>query len=508
MNDTVFHDKAVKPVLTPGEAQRFIAELPQDPLPAIDMVLAQINAIPDDVDPIVRFDVVSRLDEAIHSGVRQVAQEYINRRDQNKAAEMRLWTLAHDFWTSIADQYGISISVSVDSDDKIAQKLRSHLPRMISRALLAVSESLKWKSFHYQPIPLQLWAGTGSIYALAEKYAFAEKSLHMYPGSGGISSPRTEYLRTLFFQAASLNSLQVNEMEIADRLIVHLLTSFVFSAVKDEESIYWVDLGAEREPSRLSNPPPASPNLRFFGPGDAVARLQQLRQEAENTGAVPAKIRRNDKLEVHDFLKVAQHLANQWAATLPQRQYERHRVNHRISVLSGFVNSFVMASPEFGGKAAGLPLESWTVENVSRGGCGAIVKRLGHDWVRVGALLALQPEGADNWVIGLIRRVNRLSDKEIRVGIEMLSRRPTALETRARSASGVSPYHDLPAIWFRGDDPKKPMRFIFPSGELKMDDVLEFNFKGRGLVVYPVKLLEQGSDYDLAVCKVTTAEKN
>ncbi|MCL2021155.1 MAG: hypothetical protein FWG81_03400 [Betaproteobacteria bacterium] len=505
MVDTASQEKAGKPFLTPGEVQKFAADLPTDPLRAMDMVLEQLNAIPDNIDPVARFAVVSQLDEAVQPCVRQIVQEYLRNLTHNKAVEMRLWLLAHDFWICVADQYGICASAVVGSEGKSAQKLRPHLPRIISRALLAAGESLKWKSFHYQPIPLQLWVGTGSIYALAEKYAFAERQLQVYPGPGGISSPHDEFLRTLLFHAASLNTLHVREMEIADRLIVQLVPGFVLSAEKDERSLYWIDLGAEQEPSRINNPPKASPNLRYFSPGDALTRLQRMRQEAEGSGAIPGKICRNDKFELQDFLNVARHLANYWSATPPQRQHERHRVNHSISVLPGFVNSFVIASPEFGGKAMGLPLEKWIVENVSRGGFGAIIKQRKNDWVRVGALIVLQPEGADNWVIGLIRRVQRASDQEIRVGIETLSKRPISLETRARAASDKSLPPGIPAIWFQDDDPKSPMRFFFPSGELKMGDILEFDFNGRRIVAHPVEVLERGGDYDLVTCKVMVA---
>ncbi|MDR0233500.1 MAG: hypothetical protein LBI31_01625, partial [Zoogloeaceae bacterium] len=281
---------------------------------------------------------------------------------------------------------------------------------------------------------------------------------------------------------------------------------FVFSARKTDQSLYWIELGGEKEPSRINTPSPDSPNLRYFDPGDAVIRMQLLEQEATSSGVIPDKVSRNDKFDLQDFLNVTRHLARQWAAAPPQRQHERHQVNHQMSVLYGFVNSFVIALPEFGGKAAGLPVENWAVENASRGGFGAIVKQRKNDWVQVGALLAMRPEGTDNWLIGVIRRVYRASDEEIRVGIETLSKLPASLEARSRADSGMSMLPDIPAIWFRDDDPKSPMRFAFPSGMVKMEDVLEFDFSGRCIVLHPVKFLEQKNTYDLMTCKVTVAK--
>ena len=77
------------------------------------------------------------------------------------------------------------------------------------------------------------------------------------------------------------------------------------------------------------------------------------------------------------------HLASYWAPVPPQRQHVRHRVKHRVAVLPGLVNAFVVFSPEFGGKPMGLPLESWIVENLARAALRTIqdIKATGSRWV-------------------------------------------------------------------------------------------------------------------------------
>jgi hypothetical protein len=58
-------------------------------------------------------------------------------------------------------------------------------------------------------------------------------------------------------------------------------------------------------------------------------------------------------------------------------------------------------------RPAGLQMESWVVENVSRGGFGAVLGNVPGEWLKVGALIAMQPEGGDNWLVGVIRRYHR-----------------------------------------------------------------------------------------------------
>ena len=77
------------------------------------------------------------------------------------------------------------------------------------------------------------------------------------------------------------------------------------------------------------------------------------------------------------------------------------------------------------------------MENVSAGGFGAVVPRLKGDWLRVGVLLALQPEGGSNWVLGVVRRVAKTTGQEARVGIETLSKAPLMAQFAVSGASRV-----------------------------------------------------------------------
>src|SRR2546426_11917163 len=105
----------------------------------------------------------------------------------------------------------------------------------------------------------------------------------------------------------------------------------------------------------------------------------------------------------------------------------RHAIRHGFAGVREAVGG-AGASLAFDQKAA----ESWVVENVSAGGFGAIVPQAKGDWLRVGALLAMQPDGGNNWLVGAIRRVNRTSAQEARVGIESLSRAPKVVKFRVR----------------------------------------------------------------------------
>ncbi len=174
----------------------------------------------------------------------------------------------------------------------------------------------------------------------------------------------------------------------------------------------------------------ATPTQRFIKPAAAHQEMLALLGVLERGGDVPSIIELGGPYQPKLVARVLKHLCSYLAPIPPQRKYDRHRVMHRMSVLPGLVNSFVVFSGEFGGRPAGLPIESWVVENVSRGGFGAVIGEVPGEWLKVGALIAMQPEGGDNWLVGVIRRYHRLSETEARVGIEALSRRAEAQEVR------------------------------------------------------------------------------
>ena len=140
-------------------------------------------------------------------------------------------------------------------------------------------------------------------------------------------------------------------------------------------------------------------------------------------GRVPAQSALGE-CEPHVALEMLRHLLVYWAPQPPERKAPRHSVKTRLSVTHGYSGVLDVLG---GGDSLDFDnqnTESWIVENVSAGGFGAVVPQLKGDWLRVGALLALQPEGGSNWLLGLVRRVTRTTGQQARVGIETVSRAP------------------------------------------------------------------------------------
>lgn len=492
--------KTDHPLANPRELRKILGELPKDnAFKAQDEITGWLeSALGVDDFPADRlYEVVQALEEAAQPRLKRLSREYFQAARLSRSEEKRLWSINYGFWVLLSRAYERCLCQVADKP-RAGELPLSLVPIIAARLIAALGAVLKWEQFHYGPMRPALWRPLGQALLTAEAGNVAEKSVALV-GKSGMTSPVLEYQKVMVFQAASLGSLLPLEIEIAERLIAHFLNGFVFTRSALIDSVYWSDLAQAQPPLRLARMPPgATPTQRFIKPANAHREMLALLDVLERGGDVPVEMDLGGQYQPKLVARVLKHLASYLAPIPPQRKHDRHRVMHRMSVLHGLVNAFVVFSGEFGGRPAGLPIESWVVENVSRGGFGAVLGDVPGEWLKVGALIAMQPEGGDNWLIGIIRRYHRLSDTEARVGIEALARQVSSLEVRVRSASSYGAAAATPALLLRDANEPDELRVILPFGSFSPRESLEYVQDRQRYLLDPIALVEQTTDYELA----------
>lgn len=496
----LFAQKSEHPLNDPREFRRIIAELPHDnAFKALDEIIAWLESLAaTDVFPEDRlFEVLSRLEEAATPHLKRLSREYFQSARLSRAEEKRLWSINFGFWSQLANGYDRCLR-AFDEKGKVSEALRVALPQLSVRLIGALGAELKWEQFHYGPIPDSAWGRMGKAVLMAARESVASKAVSL-GAQGGVTSPLQEYQRVMVFQSASLDSLRPLEIELAERLVGHFLSGFVFTANALHDSVYWVDLNQSKPPQRLARmPEKAETTQRFFKPGASYTAMQALLENLERGGDLPADINLGGQYSAKTIVPVLRHLVSYLAPVPPQRQHDRHRVVHRMSVLNGLINAFVVFSGEFGGRPAGLQMESWVVENVSRGGFGSLLKNIPGEWLKVGALIAMQPEGGENWLLGIVRRYRRENTNEARVGIQTLSRNVISVELRPRTASSYAAAAGTPALLLQEGNEPGEVRAVLPFATFGPNESLEYAADGQRFLLTPVTLAEQTPDYELA----------
>lgn len=492
----LFSSRPDHPLADARELKRVLAELPvDDPFRAVDEVAGWLESLAnaEGFRAAQLFGLAQQLDDAAQPHVKRLARHYLTTPRLSRAEERRLWSAIFNYWGLLA---GLGERCLAAAPGKEGESLKAALPLLAARTVAALGQQVKWLEFRYGPLESDLWLRLGQAYLAAENARIAHKPVALYPGAAEATTVAGEYLQVLVFHGSSMDCLMPLEIEIADRLIAHFRSEFVFSAEARPDSVYWVDAAQARPPTRMARQPSApTPGLRFFSPGAAAAGLTVLMRKVEG-GELPADLNLGGQYQPRTVLPVLRHLATYWSAQPPQREHPRHNVKTRVSVLNGFDDCFTLFAGGVARVGKERAAESWVVDNVSLGGFGASIDSLRGEWLKVGSLIAIQPEGGDNWLLGVVRRFSRESETQASVGIQTLARQASGIELRPRTATHAAG-EAVPGIRLAEDRAPGEVRLLLPLATFDLRESLEHVGGGRRVLLTPIERVETGQDFEI-----------
>ncbi len=487
------------PMADAKEARKLLDAIPAgDPYKAVEDLNHWLESVraAEGFTPEKRAQLVQMIDEAAQVHLRKLQREYLSSPRLSKFQENRLWAAIHGAYRQIA----IALVTCIDAyatGQKGWEDLKDGMPLLTVRALRALGAQMKWQYVRYGPFDNVLWGMVAKIYALAENRKYARTRVTVYPGTAVESSPEQEFLRVVMLAASSPDSLLPVEVELVERLIAHFSGSFKLTLDKQPDIAYWVDLATSQPPLRLARPPQHAPTLRFFAAGNAVKELGQLIQTVKSSNAVPSSLGLGGSYEPEVVLDALNHLALYWSPTPPERKAPRHKVKSRLAVTYGFNGVLAALDPSGAVEFDESTIESWIIENVSAGGFGASVPQIKGEWLKLGVLVALQPEGGKNWVVGVIRRFNRETPQQGAVGIQTLGRTVLAVTVRVQGAQAGTGQDGVIAILLNPADSTAEAQLLLRGGVLVAGQNLELERNGKRFLLLPAGLIERGDDYEL-----------
>jgi hypothetical protein len=494
--------KSDHPMADLKEARRLLGELPaSDALRALDEINHWFESVRADQEfrPGHRATLALLLDESAQASVRKLGREYLFTQRLPKPQETRLWSAIHGFWRNATLAFVGALEAFV-TGAKGADDLKGDLPLLTVRALRALASQMKWLHVRYAPVDPQLWRMAAGSYSLAESRRYARTAVTVYPAIPGESTADQEFLRVLMLSASSPDSLLPAEIELCERLIGHFTPRFVLTSEPRGETPYWIDLAAASPPLRHARPPLEQKSLRYFGPGDTLGEIDAIERAIRTSGEVPTRLNLGGSYPPELVLRVVEHVAAYWSPAPLERKHPRHRVKSRLTVAWGFDGILDAIAPGTPISVGGSSFESWITENVSAGGMAAHVPQVKGDWLRVGALVALQPEGGSNWLLGVVRRISRDRGGEAQVGIQTVSRAPQPVALHVQVGDTVSLDTELGILLGSGDT-GVPVEVLLRPGVHVADQNLVLKRDGRKVLLVPDAVRERGADYELISCR-------
>ncbi len=497
-----FGGKPDHPMSDLKEARKILDEIPAND---VHKALEELGNWLDSVSstegfkPENRAQLLFLIDETAQVHVRKLVRDYLSAARLTKFQEGRLWGAIHGYWRQAALAFAVCVE-AYGSGAKGTDAYKGSIALLTVRALRALAQQMRWQYMRYGPFEDSLWGAVAKIYALAENKKYARNKVTAYPAIPGETSPEQEFLRAVMLASSSPDSLLPMEIELAERLIAHFSASFTLVLDQQPDIAYWIDLATSQPPLRIARPPQRAPTLRFFAAGKALQELEELIAKIKATNSVPSSVNLGGTYEAPMVLDVLHHLALYWSTKPPERRHPRHRVKTRLAVAYGLDGVLGALGASVSLDFDEAPTESWIVENVSAGGFGASVPQIKGEWLKIGCLLALQPEGGDNWILGIVRRFNRESPQQGSVGIQALARNMESVQLRA---PGGNEGGDICVLLDpQGIPTASEASVLLRNGVTVPGQNLEFEYQGKQIMLLPQGVLERGDDYELARFKV------
>jgi hypothetical protein len=367
-----------------------------------------------------RFSEIQKLDGAGQPCLFKMIEEYLATPRHKKARESELWGGAYGYLVELYNAY-LSCLQRYEADVRGSTRFRIDLPIAVARALRALRLQLKWALLRYVTPEPRLWTEIAALYDFAVANKLADEQVPFYPGRK--ITVTEEFVKALMIAGSSHDSLRPAELDLATRLVDHYSQFFKISDEPFEGCSHWFALDHPGRPVRASKAPRNNIGAKYFGAGEALAKIEEVLAEMSYTGEMPQELRFYEKQDNQLLAAALKHLALDWAGKSQARKDERRKITSRVTVVPGLseiiraLDFAVNDSLDFTDQPAA---ESWIVEDTSEGGYGAVIPSVAGDWVEVGSVVGVEGASIRDWRIGVIRRVNRMDGDQQRVGVQLL----------------------------------------------------------------------------------------
>lgn len=482
----LFSGKSDHPLVDPKSARELYDRLNRsDPLEVVEEIDSWLESTSSDlqIKRQRRVDVMFQLDDIGSAAAAQLAKDYLLLSESGHGQNYKIWQGNSKYWRQLAHCCHNMIE-EFEADKKTQDEMKANLPLLYVRLLRAFRGCLKWDQFRYGPMDSNMWLQAGQLYLRAASFRWLDKKRAI--GKGVQTTIEAEYMRLVLFHAASMDRLMPPGIELADQLLAHFQPHFSLTKQVKPDNVYWVDLGKPIAPTRLARLPVVSPTLHFFATANARTAIEAMRAEISSSQIVPISLGLTQQFPPAAVIALLQHLEVFCAPQPPMRLHVRHQVKSLMRVIDGFqsVVAVLQGDTMLGG--------SWVVDDVSLRGMRAQVVLGGNDRLGIGSLVALCPDDAENWLIGVVRRMSKESQTQGSVGIETIGRSPRAVDLNSSGLSGEGLLLESEIV------ADEPTMMLVSHGIWQDFRPVNFELNARRYLLRPLEEQQRGNDFVMA----------
>ena len=455
-----------------------------------------------------RLAVMRLLDQAAAAHAIPLFNQFFAKIHEPDRSTRNIWDALCEYWGRLSAGYAQCIA-DCEHGEKGAKNVEQEMPLATARALRAASLRFKLRYLRYVGIDAADWAPLYRLCAFAELKQFENVPVVAYAREVHTTA-RAELQKILLLYLAAPHEFPPAQLELAFRILARFAISSEWSRVPQAECNFVFNLAAGGPPIHTPDKDTAGANKRFFGSGQALVKLGELRALSEKN-MLSDELRFGKEFTPAQIITVIKHLQIYLSVAPPHRRYARTKASVEVSVVHGLkpicqrVTKIELGSGtalgenlDLKAKTAGTvnlvaeEIEStpelWAQKDQSEWGLGVDIPPDLGKWAEPGRLCGIQLRGAKDWWVGIIRRLD--ADAGLHCGIRIFSKRPVSVWLRVLGASGHQADNWASST---GSFAYDYMRAIMLPDALKSHD-------------HPVMILENKSYVPGQICEVMMGE--
>ncbi|HET7031767.1 MAG TPA: hypothetical protein VFJ48_01485, partial [Casimicrobiaceae bacterium] len=405
-----------------------------------------------------RVSAVQFLDSALGSDRRQMIKQYVDNVERAARVADRAWQAAQELSQGFVYAYQVSLDKALAETGN--PRWKSLLPQIFARLLHYHGTDAKLRVFrHERWIPAK-WTGLHQLYARAAELGVDQVAVSL-PSSGTAAmqwSAEQEYTYVLLIQQLNTGNLSPTEIDWASAQLRAWGRKLEFETLPRTTEGFYVDLTSKRGLIRRAGGE-SGPMLRYLDTTPlfdqlerAIHALRQTEIGEPGNGAVVTMqrigvlekirpvvapnlhgdLRRSPRMPVTVAAKVRVGLARICAELAPRDTPEPANDpdagSEQIEVFA--VADSPRAKPRVADENDSLAVSigsfadpGWQVKDRSVAGLRiAASGGIGQSLV-LGALVAVRQSDAGEWVLGAVRRLNKVSNEEVEAGVSIIAER-------------------------------------------------------------------------------------
>jgi hypothetical protein len=450
-----FGGKPDHPLRDAQAAQEVLAGLPEGvSLESLEQLSHWVGSVKDTTGFACddRLAVMGLLDQAAAAHAGPLFDQFFAKIHQQDRATQKIWDTLCEYWGRLAEGYAQCVA-DFEHGEKGAKSVEAQMPLALARALRAASLRFKLRYLRFIGIDAKAWAPLYRMHAFAELKQFDTVPVVAYAREVHTTA-RAELQKILLLYEAAPHEFPPGQLELAFRILSRFAISSEWSRAPQAGCNFVIDMGGGGAPAHMREKEAAGANKRFFGGGQALTKLDELRLLSEKN-MLSEEQRFGGQYSPAQIITVIKHLRVYLSVAPPHRRYARTKAAAQLSVVHGLVpicqrvtkielGSGTTLSEDMDVKARTANImklvaeeiestpETWVQKDQSEWGLGADIPQDLGKWAEPGKLCGIQARGEKNWWVGIVRRMD--ADNALHCGIRIFSKRPVSVWLRVLGA--------------------------------------------------------------------------